>query len=285
MSRKYLLLDCNYLCHRARWSTGYLSYEGDATGVIYGFLKSLSSFQDIFNTSNFVFCWDSNTSKRKEIYPEYKANREKKEYTDEEQKFNRAFRRQMKKLRTTYLPMIGFRNVFIQRGYEADDIIASLCLYTLDNDDLEGVVISSDEDLYQCIEGNISFYNPRTSKTLTLQSFKKQYGIEPIRWGLVKSFAGCTTDNVKGVQGVGEKTAIRYMKKELGTYTKAHQAITSPEGINIFNRNKDLVILPMKGTQRFKLRRDNLSEQGWRQVTKMLGMKSIRDRMSFGKRR
>ena len=96
MSEKYLLLDCNYLCHRAKHSTGDLSYGGDATGVIYGFLKSLSGFQDFFNTSNFVFCWDSNTSKRKEIYPEYKANRENKEYTDEEIVFDMAFRWQMK---------------------------------------------------------------------------------------------------------------------------------------------------------------------------------------------
>jgi len=281
--RKYLLLDCNYLCHRARWSTGYLSYEGDATGVIYGFLKSLSSFQDIFNTSNFVFCWDSNTSKRKEIYPEYKANREKKEYTDEEQKFNRAFRRQMKKLRTTYLSIIGFRNVFIQRGYEADDVIASISRWLGRLD--EAIIISSDEDLYQCIEGNISFYNPRTSKTLTLQSFKKQYGIEPVLWGMVKSIGGCTTDNVKGVRGVGEKRAIDFLLSRLNPNSKAYKNITSPEGNDISDNNQELVVLPMKGTQRFKLRRDNLSEQGWRQVTKMLGMKSIRDRMPFGKRR
>lgn len=282
MNRKYLILDCNYLCHRAKHTTGDLSFGGSATGVMYGFLKSLSGFQDLFRTSNFVFCWDSKTSKRKEIYPEYKANRDKKEYTDEEIEFDRAFRKQMKKLRTTYLSMIGFRNVFVQRGYESDDIIASIC------DNLageEGVIITSDKDLYQCINPNVSFYNPQTNKTLTLQGFKKQYGIHPVEWGIVKALAGCTTDNVKGMKGVGEKTAIKYLLSKLNLNTKAYKAITSPEGVDIRIRNENLVCLPMEGTKRFKLRRDNLSEQGWKQVTKLLGMKSIRDRMPFGRNR
>lgn len=297
MNRKYLLLDCNYLCHRAKHSTGGLSYGGDATGVIYGFLKSLSGFQDLFSTSNFVFCWDSNTSKRKDIYPEYKAHRENREYTDEEIEFDRAFRKQMKKLRTTYLPMIGFNNVFIQQGYESDDIIASVCKYTLkDRSDkfdqtkytqniFESVIISSDKDLYQCIAHNVSFYNPQTNKILTLQGFKKQYGIAPHKWALMKAIAGCPTDNVKGVKGVGGKTAIKFLLGKLNPDSKAYQIITLANSLHKCSFNRKLVTLPMKGTQQFKLKRDNLSEQGWKQVTKLLGMKSIRDRMPFGRKR
>jgi len=283
MNRKYLLLDCNYLCHRAKHTTGDLSFGGSATGVIYGFLKSLSGFQDLFRTSNFVFCWDSETSKRKEIYPEYKANRDKKEYTDEEIEFDRAFRKQMKKLRTTYLPMIGFRNVFVQRGYESDDVLASICLeLSIEN---EIIIITSDKDLYQCIAPNISFYNPQTNKTLTFQGFKKQYGMYPVSWGRVKALAGCVTDNIRGVEGVGEKTAIKYLTGNLKTNSKVFQRMMSQEGADIRIRNENLVCLPMEGTQQFKLRRDNLSEQGWKQVVKMLGMKSIRDRMPFGRKR
>lgn len=281
MSKKYLLLDCNYLCHRAKWSTGGLSYGGDATGVIYGFLKSLSGFQDLFNTSNFVFCWDSNTSKRKEIYPEYKAHRER-EYTDEEIKFDKTFRKQMKNLRTTYLPMIGFNNVFIQRGYESDDLIASICDNLPDGDEV--IIVSSDKDLYQCIAHNISFYNPQTNKILTLQGFKKKYGIAPHEWASVKAIAGCATDNIKGVMGVGEKIAIKYLRGEL-TEGERYFDITCPYGKDMFDKNWRLVKLPMRGTQRFMLEPDNLSEQGWEQVTKLLGMKSIRDRMPFGRKR
>lgn len=281
--RKYLILDCPYLCHRAKYSTGSLTYGGNATGVIYGLLKSLSGFQDLFNTSNFVFCWDSNTSKRKEIYPEYKANRNKKEYTDEEIEFDRAFRKQMKKLRTTYLPMIGFRNVFIQRGYESDDIMASIAQYLNEKD--EAVIITSDKDLYQCIRSNVSFYNPQKGKILTLQGFKKQYGIHPVKWAMIKSIAGCTTDNVKGIKRVGEKTAIKYLTGNLKVTLKIYTEILCKKGLKISSENMQLVELPMEGTNVFKLRKDKLSEQGWRQVVKLLGMKSIQDRMPFGRRK
>ena len=283
MNKKYLLLDCPYLCHRAKHTTGGLNYDGNATGVIYGFLRSLSGFQDLFNTHNFVFCWDSNTSIRKELYPEYKANRENREYTDEEIEFDKAFRKQMKKLRTAYLSMIGFKNVFIQRGYESDDIIAEISLHNIKEDD-EAVIITSDKDLYQCIEHNVSIYNPQTNKILTLQGFKKQYGIRPHEWSLVKAIAGCTTDNIKGVYRVGEKIAIKYLQGRL-TKGIAYSDIISLPGKTTFDRNYPLVKLPMKGTQQFKLKRDNLSEPGWKQVTELLGMKSIRDKMPFGKKR
>lgn len=282
MSRKFLLLDCDYLCHRAKYTTGELSYHGTPTGVIYGFLKGLSAYQDLFGTSNFVFCWDSRSCKRTEMYPEYKAQRDHKEYSEEETEFNNAFRKQMKKLRTTYLPRIGFKNIFIQRGYESDDIIASICDNLPDSD--EAVIISSDKDLYQCIAHNISYYNPQKHKVLTLQGFKEKYGIAAVRWGLVKAYAGCHTDNVSGIEGIGEKTAIKYLLGQLNPETIAYKNITSPVGIEIVERNERLVILPFKGTECFKLRRDNLSEQGWKEVTKLLGIRSIRDKMPFGRR-
>lgn len=281
--RKYLILDSNYLCHRTKWSTGGLTYKGDATGVIFGFLNSLAGFQDLFRTSNFVFCWDSKTSKRKDIYPEYKSNRVKVVYTEEEIEFDRTFRKQMKKLRTTYLPMIGFRNVFVQKGYESDDVIASVC-QSLRKDN-EAVIITSDKDLFQCIRPNVSFYNPQKGKIITLQGFKKQYGIKPHEWGLLKAIAGCPTDNVKGIKGVGEKIAIKYLTCKLKDTTKVFLRLNSANGIKIFNENYPLVRLPMRGTKQFKLRRDKLSESGWKQVIKLLGMKSLKQKMPFGRRR
>jgi 5'-3' exonuclease len=174
--------------------------------------------------------------------------------------------------------------VFVQHGYESDDIIAEISLHSIRNGD-EAVIISADKDLYQCIESNVSFYNPQTGKILTIQGFKKQYGIDSMLWGMVKAIAGCTTDNVKGIKGVGEKRAIDFLLSRLNPNSKAYKAITSPEGNEISDFNQELVVLPMKGTQQFKLKRDNLSEQGWKEVTKLLGMKSIRDRMPFGRRR
>lgn len=284
MSKKWLLLDCNYLCHRAKYTTEQLSYEGSATGVIYELLRSLETFQDLFRTSRFVFCWDSKISKRRELYPEYKTNRQHKKLTKKETAFDIKLKSQMEKLRVIYLPAIGFKNIFIQEGYESDDIIASICDHIRLSRD-EAIIISSDHDLYQCISHNISFFAPKAHKILTLQRFQKQYGISPTKWGLVKSIAGCATDNIPGVKGVGEKTAIKFLTNKLNPDSRAYQNITSPTGIIAREKTILLVVLPLFGIKKFELRQDKLSEQGWKQVTKKLGMKSIRNKMPFGKRK
>ena len=101
---------------------------------------------------------------------------------------------------------------------------------------------------------------------------------------MMKAIAGCSTDNVLGVKGVGEKTAIEYLRGKL-VKGKRYDDIGSKEGWKIFVANISLVKLPMQGTNYFKLEKDELSEQGWKQVVKILGMSSIRDRMPFGRKR
>ena len=99
----------------------------------------------------------------------------------------------------------------------------------------------------------------------------------------MKALAGCSTDSVPGIKGVGEKTAIKYLKNELKESSKIYQRIISKEGWNIYKRNIELVKLPFTGTKIFKLKTDKLSATGWKEVVEQLGMKSIRERMPFGK--
>jgi len=279
-----LILDCNYLCHRAKYSTGGLSHENTPTGVIYGFLKTISHFQEFFNTPHVIFCWDSKYSKRKKIFPKYKVNRKNKykDMDEEAVRFEKEFRWQMTMLRKKYLPEIGYKNVFVQKGYEADDLIASICMNLPMLD--KAIIISSDQDLYQLINSQTSFYNPAKMKILTMQRFKKKYGIEPYLWREVKIIAGCSTDGIPGVEGVGEKTAIKYLRKELKETTKAYQKITSKIGSNLYKRNDRLIGLPFKGTKIFKLREDKISQEGWNRVMKLLGMKSLRGKAPIFKR-
>jgi len=171
----------------------------------------------------------------------------------------------------------------MQKGYEADDIIASLT-QTIPTTS-EVVIISSDHDLFQCIKSNVCMHNPSTGKILTLQGFKKLYGITPQEFTMVKALAGCSTDNIAGIPGVGEKTAIKYLKGELKDTTKAFQKIVSAEAVQIRKRNMSLVQLPYEGVNKFHLRPDQLSEAGWIQVMNKLGMKSLRKRMPFSGRR
>lgn len=274
MNQMYLILDCNYLAHRAKYIFGDLSDKGSATGVVYGFLKDLLILRDKFQTNHFVFCWDSQVSKRQHKLPTYKQQREK--VLDEDgQEFETAFRQQMVLLREQYLLTIGFRNIFMQPGYEADDIIAAVC-QNLNPED-EGIIVTADQDLYQLIRHHITWYNPRTKEHLNVSKFRKRYGIKPKQWVDVKAIAGCHSDNVPGVKGVGEKTAIKYLRRELNTSYKTYQAILNGWD-SIVKRNRQLVKLPLKGTMSPHLRKDKVTQEGWNEVTKSLGMKSIRYR-------
>lgn len=278
MNRKWLVLDCNYLCHRAKYSTGDLSFSGTATGIIYGFLKTVAAFQELFQTPHIVFCWDSITSKREILFSEYKKSRRavsKALATREQIKFEEEFRTQMRNLRKIYLKQIGYKNVFVQKGLESDDIIASVC-FNLPMKD-EAIIISSDKDLYQIIRHNISCFNPQKNKMMTLQGFSKLYGIIPEQWIIVKCLAGCSTDEVPGIKGIGEKTVIKYLQGELNENTKAFQKIKKLKS-KYLKINYPLVSLPFKDTKIFQLGFDELSRKGWYEVTKKLGMVSIRDK-------
>jgi len=276
--KKWLIIDCNYLCHRAKHSMGGLSHGNTPTGIIYGFLKSIQALQDQFNTQHIIFCWDSKTSKRKDIFPDYKKKRANryKDLTKKEIKFEKAFRHQMKMLRTKYLKLIGYKNNFVQAGYEGDDIMASITLNLKMND--EAILVTSDKDMYQLISPKVSFFNPSKGKLFTYQKFMQKYRMPTYDWGSMKCLAGCTTDEVPGIKGVGEKTAIKYIRMDLKPTTKAYQRIVSKKGLRIEKRNRKLVVLPFDGVKNFKLRKDELSNKGWKKVIEELGMKSLRDK-------
>jgi len=274
MNRVWLILDCNYLCHRAKHAMGNLEFNGNATGVIYGFLHDIINLQEMYDTKYTIFTWDYGKGLRQNINPEYKAKRREKEYTDDELKFEQDFREQMELLRTEYLKEIGFRNIFFQKGYEADDVIASICHNLPDGD--TGVIISADHDLYQLLTVSVSMYAPQLNKRMTKSKFIKEFGISPCQWAQIKALAGCSSDNVIGIKGVGEKTAIKYMLKTLNPKTVAHKKIQKQKEATI-KRNLPLVELPFKGTKTFKLKKDVISKDGWKSVCEKLGFDSIKD--------
>jgi len=276
MKKLWLILDCDYLLHRALYVFGDLSHEGNPTGAIYGFLKNIISLCNKFGTPHVAFCFDSPRSKRKEIYPPYKENRVKKEkeVTKEMIYLQNSYKEQKHILRTKYLPMIGFKNIFYQSGYESDDLIAMVKKAINFKNEDEAIIVSSDRDLYQLISRRVSWYNPQKKEIVNKAKFIKMFNIYPSQWGTVKAIAGCSGDNVKGVFGVGEKTAIAYLRDELPKRSKKFQCIRSEWGETVL-KNVTLVKLPLRGCNPVKLKKDKLTQEGWDEVTMMLGMKRI----------
>jgi len=266
---KTLLIDISFLAHQAKYIHQGLSYKKIQTGVIYGVLKRLLSLGEKFETNKFVFLFDSKKSLRKHKHSFYK-DRES-HLTDEEKELNLCCREQIGLLRREILPEMGFRNILQQAGHEADDLMARLVKQYPDE---EFVIVTADQDLYQCIGPNAVFYNPSKKEIIDTEAFKAKYNLDPDNWRWVKALGGCSSDTVPGIKGIGEKTAIKYLNKELKEGLKAYESIVSVEGQAIVDRNYWLVSLPLPTTKDLPLCDEKLSVRGFIHVAREYGIRS-----------
>ena len=248
MSEPLLLVDSNHLCYYHSFRNMHFSYGEKPVGVIFGFLTSVLSLAKMFDTNRFAFAWDSRQSLRKVFYPEYKEHRREKTVVELKTMFP-----QFVELRRKVLPKFGFKNIFHQVGYEADDIIGSICKR---NRNEEIVIISSDNDLYQLLDKDHSMYSIQSKKKYSSSDFIKEWGFEPSRWAGVKTVAGCSSDNVKGVEGVGNKKAVQYLLGKMSDKSQVKAKIEKEGREGLFVKNDRLVRLPFEGTQECVLQED-----------------------------
>ena len=216
-----ILIDSNALAHKAKHTLGELTTETMKVGIIFGFLGQLYKLANDYSTNDIIFTWDSNKSHREKLFPAYKENRRtvKEEKTPEEKEEDKLTYHQFDLLHDEVLPMLGAVNNYKISGYEGDDLIASV-VYANPNDDF--VIATGDEDMYQLLGDGVSIRkcsidNKGKKKyyLYTEELFTKEFGIDPLDWIEVKALAGCKSDEVPGIKGIGEKTAIQYLKKEL----------------------------------------------------------------------
>jgi len=232
-----LIIDCANLCYMAYHAIKEdLSYNESQTGVMFGFFNQLFRICWEFNTGKVIFAWDSRKSYRRDLYSKYK--RPDTEPDPQKQRDRAAVVKQIDKLRTQVIPTLGFKNSFIQTGLEADDIMAHLVINNVPG----ATIISSDQDLYQLLDHCV-VYSPRTRKRIDKAVFGNMFQIEPEQWVDVKALAGCESDNVSGISGVGLITAIKYINERLPN-GKAKKKIESEEGKEVRRRNEALVKLP-----------------------------------------
>jgi DNA polymerase-1 len=192
-----LLVDISGLAYRAAYKVGGLSTkQGDKTNVVFGVLRSLEKIANVTDATEMVICWDRGSDKRKKLYPEYKANRRR----DEE--FHEDYKRQCGVLSDVLscLPVVQLE----EEGCEADDLIATISTFCW----LEAVgIVTNDRDIYQL---------KRHGKTCILDHRGAEVDLEwkDWRWYLwYKVLVGDPSDNIKGVEGLGDKTARRLLEK------------------------------------------------------------------------
>lgn len=274
---KTLIIDANYIAHRALHSMGDLEFGEIKTGVVFGFLNQIYQLSKKFETNKFIFCWDSTDSLRKKIEPTYKyrKNKEKqlpiKEYKDLLKQRKELFK-QFTALRSKILPMIGFNNNYIQQGYEGDDMIAKT---VMSRTALSCIIVTADEDMLQLLDF-APMYKPQTKLVVTAKQFKQKWGISPATWADVKAIAGCTSDNVQGMTNIGEITAAKFITNKLNPCTKTYKRIYSEHQFYL-DKNLPLVKLPLKGTKLMKLKRDTLNMSGFYKICTYYGLSSLLD--------
>jgi len=273
---RILLVDTSSVLHIVKHSGKKQLKEKDLpTYILYGFLLKLQLFMRKTKSDVCVFANDgpSKESLRAKLYPTYKEKRnDKTKKTEEEIAFDNMAYNQFNQVKDDILPMLGYSNIFATKGLEADDIIGKICkTYT----HCEIFVVSTDEDMYQLLSEKVCVLNPKTTQYFSMKNFVDKYGILPHFWKRVKAIGGCTSDEVKGIQGVAEKTVLKYLKGELPIHYKSYQAIISPEGRKITNRNKALVILPFRRTPDYKVEEDKISKIKIQGMAKKYNFKAI----------
>lgn len=250
----WVLVDLSWLAYRALHAVGNLEHEDIPTGIIFGFftqLREICNDPKVQSNRVAIFC-DSRKSYRAEVYPDYKRKR-REERDEEKEKQIRAMREQMNLLQGGILAEIGFP-VYKQEGLESDDLLAYVARHltlstAFGGPRKRGVMITSDGDLYQSITHAVHWYDPQRRRYYTPDDFKTLKGVDPAHWGMVKAIGGCSSDNVKGIPGIGEVTAVKYLTNKLPEKHKTYQRIVSAEGRKVIKRNKGLVVLPHAKTE------------------------------------
>ena len=183
-----LVVDSSWLLHRSKHTIGdILSHNDMKTGVMFGFFWSMFKFCKDHKTSKLVFCFDSRENLRKQYYSGYKFKRTTQEKTEFETLMDNAAFEQFK-LIPKLLQQLGFRHIYRRKGFESDDLIASICVHNPQYRD-RMIVISNDNDLLQLLPYCKGIVNAKGF--IDAEGFKVQYGIEAGDWKLVKAYSGC----------------------------------------------------------------------------------------------
>lgn len=205
---KIILVDGNNLLFRSYYATAYTgnvmkNSKGFPTNALFGFINMIEKIVEEENPIYMIVAFDKGKTFRHEEYKDYKGGRNK---TPDD------LIKQMPLAREV-LNYMGIKYYEID-NYEADDIIGTFSQYCNKDKNYEGTIISSDKDLLQLItdDVNIKLLKMKDYIRYDKESFKQDYGIEPIKIIDLKALMGDASDNIPGVKGIGEKTALKLLQ-------------------------------------------------------------------------
>ena len=205
--KKIVLIDGNNLMFRSYYATAYAgnlmkNSKGFVTNALYGFANMMNKIIHEEEFSYILVAFDKGKTFRHDTYSLYKAGRIETP-ADLKNQFPKA---------KEMLDAMGIK-WYETDGYEADDIIGTLSKIATDND-YETLIVSSDRDLLQLINDKVTVKLLKTKDyiMMTKDAFVSEYNLEPIKIIDLKGLQGDKSDNIPGVKGIGEKTALKLLQ-------------------------------------------------------------------------
>ena len=222
---KIVLVDGNNLMFRSYFATAYTgnlmkNSKGQVTNALYGFANMINKILKEEEPSYMAVAFDIGKTFRHEVYKDYKAGRQK---TPEELKSQMPIAKEM-------LTAMGIKYLELE-GYEADDIIGTLSERANKDPEWDALLVTSDHDYLQLITDvtTVKMLRPKDYIKYTPSVFKEEYGIDPIKVIDLKALMGDSSDNIPGVPGVGEKTALKLLQ-EYGTLDNLYEHVSEVKG-------------------------------------------------------
>ncbi len=205
--KKIILVDGNNLLFRSYYATAYNgnfmnNSKGFPTNALFGFTNMINKIINEEIPEYILVAFDKGKTFRHDKYEVYKDGRVE---TPNELKIQFPLAKQL-------LTAMGIKYYEID-NYEADDIIGTFSKYCDEEEDFIGTIISSDKDLLQLISSDvdIKLLKQKDYIRYNQKSFEEEYGIKPINIIDLKALMGDSSDNIPGVKGIGEKTALKLL--------------------------------------------------------------------------
>lgn len=206
---KIILVDGNNLLFRSYYATAYngnfmKNSKGFPTNALFGFTNMINKIVTEETPVYMIVAFDKGKTFRHKEYKEYKEGR-----IDTPEELKKQF-----PVAQELLNYMGIKYYEID-NYEADDIIGTFAEYCNKDSNYEGVIISSDRDLLQLISDDVEMKLLKQKDYIrySKKTFEEEYGIKPARVIDLKALMGDASDNIPGVKGIGEKTALKLLHK------------------------------------------------------------------------
>ncbi|MDH5796729.1 MAG: DNA polymerase [Anaplasmataceae bacterium] len=199
---KLIIVDAYAFLFRAFHALPKLySNSGMPIGAVYGFINIILKQIIDHKIVNLIIACDSGKKNfRHDLYDQYKIHR-----TAAPEDLIPQF-----DILVEMLEVFNFKNIKAD-GYEADDVIATLVKKYKDKFNI--IIMSSDKDLMQLIDGDVVMFDPVKSKIIDDNVVVEKFGVPPNKVVDILSLIGDKADNIPGIPGVGEKTALKFMEQ------------------------------------------------------------------------